>query len=124
MVAFVSTYLFGEDTVHLNSLYWRPENRTDSFYTRRTVPGKRYGPDRPVYVLTSRRAFSGAEEFAYNLQTRRRAVIVGDTTGGGRAAATPRRRGRPFARRLPRARRTGEHGSYRLQVLVDHAHGR
>jgi C-terminal processing protease CtpA/Prc len=47
------------------------------------VPGTRYGPDKPVYVLTSRRTFSGAEEFAYNLQTRKRAVIVGDTTGGG-----------------------------------------
>ncbi|HEV8305956.1 MAG TPA: S41 family peptidase [Gemmatimonadales bacterium] len=83
MVAFVSSYLFGPDSVHLNSLYWRPANRTDDFYTRRQVPGTRYGPDRPIYVLTSRRTFSGAEEFAYNLQTRKRAVIVGDTTGGG-----------------------------------------
>jgi len=83
MVAFVSSYLFGADSVHLNSLYWRPGNRTEHFYTRTRVPGVRYGPDRPVYVLTSRRTFSGAEEFAYNLQTRQRAVIVGDTTGGG-----------------------------------------
>ncbi|HEX9610691.1 MAG TPA: S41 family peptidase [Gemmatimonadales bacterium] len=83
MVAFVTSYLFGEDTVHLNSLYWRPANRTDHFYTRKSVPGRRYGPDKPVYVLTSDRTFSGAEEFAYNLQTRKRATIVGDTTGGG-----------------------------------------
>lgn len=83
MVAFVSSYLFGPDSVHLNSLYWRPANRTDDFYTRARIPGTRYGPDRPIYVLTSRRTFSGAEEFAYNLQTRKRAVIVGDTTGGG-----------------------------------------
>lgn len=64
MVAFVSSYLFGEDTVHLNSLYWRPGDRTDHFFTRKAVPGTRYGPDRPIYVLTSRRTFSGAEEFA------------------------------------------------------------
>jgi len=83
MVAFVSSCLFGADSVHLNSLYWRPGNRTEHFYTRTRVPGVRYGPERPVYVLTSRRTFSGAEEFAYNLQTRQRAVIVGDTTGGG-----------------------------------------
>jgi hypothetical protein len=82
-VAFVSSYLFGPDSVHLNTLYWRPENRTEAFYTRADIPGTRYGPDKPVYVLTSRRTFSGAEEFAYNLQTRKRAVIVGDTTGGG-----------------------------------------
>ena len=67
----------------LNSLYWRPGNRTDDFYTTRDVPGTRYGPDKPVYVLTSRNTFSGAEELSYDLQTRKRAVIVGDTTGGG-----------------------------------------
>lgn len=27
--------------------------------------------------------FSGAEEFAYNLQTRQRATVVGEKTGGG-----------------------------------------
>jgi retinol-binding protein 3 len=82
-VALVSSYLFGSDSVHLNSLYFRPANRTDHFWTRPTVQGKRYGPDKPVYVLTSRRTFSAAEEFTYNLQTRGRATIVGDTTGGG-----------------------------------------
>jgi len=83
MVAHVSSYLFGAEPVHLNSLYWRPGNRTDDFYTKRDIPGTRYGPDKPVYVLTSRNTFSGAEEFAYNLQARKRATIVGDTTGGG-----------------------------------------
>ena len=83
MVAQVSSYLFGPDSVHLNSLYWRPRNRTDDFYTHRDIPGTRYGPIKPVYVLTSRNTFSGAEEFAYNLQALKRATIVGDTTGGG-----------------------------------------
>ena len=83
MIAQVSSYLFGPDTVLLNSLYWRPANRTDDFYTHRDIPGTRYGPDKPVYILTSRYTFSGAEEFTYNLQTRKRATIVGDTTGGG-----------------------------------------
>lgn len=82
-VALVSSYLFGPDTVHLNSLYWRPANRTDHFYTKASVPGKRFGPSKPVYVLTSRRTFSAAEEFTYNLQSLKRATIVGDTTGGG-----------------------------------------
>jgi len=34
-------------------------------------------------VLTSKRTFSGAEEFAYNLKNLKRATIVGETTGGG-----------------------------------------
>jgi hypothetical protein len=36
-----------------------------------------------VYVLTSDRTFSAAEEFTYNLKNLKRAIIVGDTTGGG-----------------------------------------
>ena len=34
-------------------------------------------------MLISDKTFSGAEEFTYNLQTRKRATIVGQTTGGG-----------------------------------------
>ncbi len=82
-VALVTSYLFGETPVHLNSLYFRPADRTDDFYTDPRVFGRKFGPDKPVYVLTSGRTFSGAEEFAYNLQTRKRATIVGETTGGG-----------------------------------------
>lgn len=82
-VALVSSYLFGADPVHLNSLYFRPANRTDDFFTDPLVAGRKFGPDKPIYVLTSARTFSGAEEFAYNLQTRKRATIVGETTGGG-----------------------------------------
>jgi hypothetical protein len=104
MVAQVSSYLFGPEPVHLNSLYWRPDNRTDDFYTSRTVAGTRYGPDRPVYVLTSRNTFSGAEEFTYNLQTRKRATIVGDTTGGGAHPGGPRRVTDYFAVWVPSGR--------------------
>jgi hypothetical protein len=104
MVAQVSSYLFGPEPVHLNSLYWRPANRTDDFYTSSKVPGTRYGPDKPVYVLTSRNTFSGAEEFAYNLQTRKRATIVGDTTGGGAHPGGPRRVTQYFAVWVPSGR--------------------
>ena len=82
-VAFVSSYLFGDEPVHLNSLYFRPANETNDFYTDPTVPGRKFGPSKPVYVLTSSYTFSAAEEFTYNLQARKRATIVGETTGGG-----------------------------------------
>ncbi|MFZ4660394.1 MAG: S41 family peptidase [Caldilineaceae bacterium] len=81
MVAFISSYLFGEEPVHLNSFYWRAENSIQQFWTSPYVPGKRYA--NPIYVLTSKTTFSGGEEFAYNLQTRQRATLVGETTGGG-----------------------------------------
>ena len=82
-VALVSSYLFGAEAVHLNSLYYRPANRTDDFFTDPLVAGRKFGPDKPIYVLTSARTLSAAEEFTYNLQTRKRATIVGETTGGG-----------------------------------------
>ena len=82
MVALVCSYLFGPEPVHLNDLYWREGNRTDEFWTRKEVPGKRY-LDKDVYVLTSKRTFSGAEEFSYNLKNLKRATIIGETTGGG-----------------------------------------
>jgi retinol-binding protein 3 len=82
MVALICSYFFGPEPVHLNDLYWRPANRTDEFWTRKEVPGKRY-LNKEVYVLTSKRTFSGAEEFTYNLKNLKRATIVGETTGGG-----------------------------------------
>lgn len=82
MVALVCSYLFGPEPVHLNDLYWREGNRTDEFWTRKEVSGKRY-LNKDVYVLTSKRTFSGAEEFSYNLKNLKRATIVGETTGGG-----------------------------------------
>jgi len=82
MVALVCSYLFGTEPVHLNDLYWREGNRTEEFWTRKEVLGKRY-LNKDVYVLTSKRTFSGAEEFTYNLKNLKRATIVGETTGGG-----------------------------------------
>ncbi|HEX5873025.1 MAG TPA: S41 family peptidase [Pyrinomonadaceae bacterium] len=82
MVALICSYLFGPEPVHLNDLYWREGNRTDEFWTRKEVAGKRY-LNKDVYVLTSKRTFSGAEEFSYNLKNLKRATIIGETTGGG-----------------------------------------
>lgn len=82
MVALICSYLFGPEPVHLNDLYWREGDRTDQFWTRKEVAGKRY-LNKEVYVLTSKRTFSGAEEFSYNLKNLKRATIIGETTGGG-----------------------------------------
>ena len=82
MVALVCSYLFGAEPVHLNDLYWREGNRTEEFWTKKAISGKRY-LNKDVYVLTSKRTFSGAEEFTYNLKNLKRATIIGETTGGG-----------------------------------------
>jgi C-terminal processing protease CtpA/Prc len=81
-VALLCSYFFGEKPVHLNSLYWRKDKRTEEFWTEKYLAGKRYlGKD--VYLLTSKRTFSAAEEFCYNLKCLKQATIVGETTGGG-----------------------------------------
>jgi hypothetical protein len=81
MVAYITSYLF-EAPTHLNDLYNRAADATRQWWTMPHVPGERLA-EQPVYVLTSKRTFSGAEEFAYNLKALNRATIVGETTGGG-----------------------------------------
>jgi C-terminal processing protease CtpA/Prc len=81
-VALLSSYLFGSEPVHLNDLYSRTEDSTHQWWTLPYVPGKRYA-GKDVYVLTSKRTFSAAEEFTYNLKNLKRATIIGETTGGG-----------------------------------------
>jgi hypothetical protein len=81
MVAYISSYLFAERT-HLNDLYNRKEDKTEEYWTNPDVPGKRL-TGKPVFVLTAKRTFSGAEEFTYNLKNLKRATIIGETTGGG-----------------------------------------
>jgi retinol-binding protein 3 len=82
MIGLISSYLF-EDVVHLNDFYLRESGETRQFWTSPHVEGRRFGRDKPVYVLTSARTFSAAEEFTYNLKHLKRATIVGETTGGG-----------------------------------------
>jgi hypothetical protein len=85
MVALLSTYLFEGQPVHLNDIYERASNRTQQFWTLPYVSGKRYA-GKDVYILTSSRTASAAEEFAYNLQQLKRATIVGEVSAG---AANP-----------------------------------
>ncbi len=103
MVAFVSSYLFDQKT-HLNDLYDRPANRTEEFWTKETVPGKKFGGEKPVFVLTSHSTFSGAEEFSYNLKNLKRATIIGEVTGGGAHPVRPHRLSEDFVIGVPFAR--------------------
>ena len=82
MIRFITSYLFEEPT-HLNDMVDRQGSVVSEYWTLKEIPGKRFASDLPVFVLTSKRTFSGAEEFSYNLKNLRRATIVGETTGGG-----------------------------------------
>ncbi len=80
MVQFLCSHFFDKPT-HLNTLYFREGDSTQEFWTH-GVPGVAM-PDVPLFVLTSAKTFSAAEEFAYNLRTQKRATLVGETTRGG-----------------------------------------
>jgi retinol-binding protein 3 len=77
----VASYLFERPT-HLIDIYNRKEDSTTQNWTLSYLPGPRL-TKQPVFVLTSKRTFSGAEEFAFDLKNQKRATIVGETTGGG-----------------------------------------
>lgn len=81
MVQYLCSYFF-DKKVHLNSLYFRRGDRTIDFYTLDDIGGEKR-PEIPLFVMVSNRTFSGAEEFSYNMQTQKRATLVGQTTGGG-----------------------------------------
>ena len=102
MVAYICSYLFSQRT-HLNDLWTRKTNSTQEFWTS-DVPGKKLGDKVPVYVLTSKRTFSGAEEFTNNLKTLKRATIVGETTGGGAHPVNGQRIDEHFVIGVPFAR--------------------
>jgi hypothetical protein len=104
MVQLLASYLFGPKPVQLSSIYWRRGDRTEAFWTFRNLRGARYGPDRPVYVLTSSRTFSAAEAFAYDLKHLDRATIVGETTAGGAHPGDLEYVSNFFAVQVPRGR--------------------
>jgi len=82
MIQLITSYLYRAEPVHLNNFYWRPTDTHTQTWTLPHVSGKR-NPDAAVYILTSNRTFSAAEEFCYNLKTLKRATLIGETTGGG-----------------------------------------
>jgi C-terminal processing protease CtpA/Prc len=89
-VALMASYLMGPEPARMNDIYNRPSNETRQFWTLPYVPGKRLtGTD--VYLLTSTRTFSGAEDFAYGLKSLKRVTIVGEVTGGGAHPVSPHR---------------------------------
>ena len=102
MVALITSYLFAERT-HLNDFWNRRTGETQQSWTSVDVAGKKL-TTQPVFVLTAKRTFSGAEEFSYNLKHLKRATIVGEFTGGGAHPVRGERIDERFSIGVPEAR--------------------
>ncbi len=103
-VTFFSSFLFADGEVHLSDIVeGGPQGAIRQFWTASYVPGPRYA-DRPVYVLTSAKTFSGGEAFAYDLQALGRVTVVGEVTRGGAHPSVVLSLGEHVELRLPVAR--------------------
>jgi len=102
MVEQLESYFFKEKT-HMSDIYERSTNKTTSFYAD---PAKSKGISlvMPVYILTSKRTFSAAEDFSYSMQQIKRAQVIGDTTAGGAHPTRPIALKGGFVAQIPFAR--------------------
>ncbi len=82
MVQYLESYFFDTIPVHLNDLYWREGNKTIQYWTLPNISGKRY-LNKSIYILTNTETFSAGEAFTYDLQSLKKAIVVGEPTGGG-----------------------------------------
>lgn len=84
-VAYAASFFFDPSKpVHLDDIIVRvpntPELKTVSFQTSPTPFGYL---NRPVIIITGPKTISGGEAFAYDLQTQKRATVIGQATAGG-----------------------------------------
>jgi C-terminal processing protease CtpA/Prc len=102
MVTYICSFFFKART-HLNDLYTQKNKSTISYWTT---------PDSsltalntiPIYILTSKTTFSAGEELTYDLQSQKRAIIIGETTGGGAHPVQPFATRNGFVANIPFAR--------------------
>jgi hypothetical protein len=88
----------------MSGTYHRPTDKLTPSATPVWVPGRRFGADKPVYVLISKGTFSAAEAFAYDLQALKRVTVIGEPSGGGAHPFVYRRISEHYVLSLPEGR--------------------
>jgi Peptidase family S41 len=101
-----AAYLFD----HPEYWYSPREAPTEQSWTRSPVPGNKLA-DKPVYVLSSAKTWSGAEQFCYDLKMLKRATLVGETTAGGAHAGVFHRIDDHFGLGIPQVRSINPFGN-------------
>ena len=98
---FVSHFFAEGDERHLNDIHWRHTGSTREYWTV-PVPGPHYL--KPLVLLTSPRTASGAEECANDLQSQKRATLVGEVTAGAANPGGPAALGQNLVAFVPQGR--------------------
>ena len=109
MVADVAAELFDHPVL------WYNPRATPNASLLSPVPGSKLA-NKPVYILTSSRTFSGAEHFTYDLKMLKRATVIGEATRGGHPGA-PYRIDDRFWMAVPEVRRPSPYGTLDWQGL-------
>jgi len=94
-------YLF-DKPVHLGDFLFRPDDSKTEIWIHPHTAGARYSGD--VYVLVSGDTISAPEAFAYDLQSVRRALVVGEHTAGAAHPAFDYPVGEHFTLTIPTTR--------------------
>ena len=89
-VTLAESYFFPANT-HLLDLYERSTNTTEHARAAAELAGPRYAATKPVFVVIGEVTGSGCEAFAYALQARQRATVVGGHSAGAAYFGGPRR---------------------------------
>jgi C-terminal processing protease CtpA/Prc len=106
-----STQLFAAYLFDHPEYWYNPrEAPNEDSWTRSPVPGNKLA-DKPVYVLTSSKTWSGAEQFCYNLKMLKRATLVGETTAGGAHAGVFHRIDDHFGVAIPQVKSINPFGN-------------
>ena len=109
MVADVAAELFDHPVL------WYNPRATPNASLLSPVPDSKLA-NKPVYILTSSRTFSGAEHFTYDLKMLKRATVIGEATRGGHPGA-PYRVDDHFWMAVPEVRRPSPYGTLDWQGL-------
>ena len=109
MVADVAAELFDHPVL------WYNPRATPNASLLSPVPDSKLA-NKPVYILTSSRTFSGAEHFTYDLKMLKRATVIGEATRGGHPGA-PYRVDDRFWMAVPEVRRPSPYGTLDWQGL-------
>lgn len=87
IVAYLISYFYNGEAIHLSDYYTRYNGKTTSLYTKTDIPGVRMA-DVPIYILTSGNTTSAGESLAYMMKHLKRATVIGEKTAGAGHGAT------------------------------------